>query len=157
MKTDIKIREPFSYSLIPIIVLGVIIIAVILYFIAPIIKSFLKKQKAKPKVVKAPKKNITAIKLQYLQRLNVIEYELVNQKITIRQAYINMSECIRAFVFEMTGINVQCYTLQEIHYVRMPLLEQIIAEYYYPEFAEQSVSDVIASINRTRGVVHIWK
>ena len=35
--------------------------------------------------------------------------------------------------------------------------EQIIAEYYYPEFAEQSVSDVIASINRTRGVVHIWK
>lgn len=157
MKTSINLRAPFSYSLLPIIILGILLVAIILYFIVPVIVKGIRARKAKPKIVKASRKDVPAIKNQYLQRLNEIEFALMNNRITIRQSYIMMSECIRGFVFEMTGINVQCYTLQELKFVNMPLLEQLITEYYYPEFAEQSVSDARLSINRTRGVVQVWK
>ena len=61
------------------------------------------------------------------------------------------------FVFEVTGIKVQHYTLTEIRRVNIPQLTNLVREYYEPEFARETRADVRASIFRTRSLIESWR
>lgn len=157
METTVELRGPFSYPLWPVIVLGIILGVIVTYFFVLLLLRLSKKASEKPKKVnKTTYKNVSFIKNKYMSEINKIESLLIANKIDIRTAYINLSEIIRGFVYEMTDIDVRCYTLQDIRCANMPLLDQLITEYYYPEFAELSVADAQASIFRTRRVIEIW-
>lgn len=71
-------------------------------------------------------------------------------------AYQNLSKVIRNFVFEATHIKVQNYTLDDIRKLNMPILYELISEYYNPEFANISNGNFIYSIEKARGVVERW-
>lgn len=158
MQTSIKLQDFFSYSFIPLIIAILLIIAITYY-------RYSEKRKAKPKIVKnevkvIPEKNIKnipVIKNKYLKQLEEIENKYNNKIIDLRKAYQLVSESIRMFVFEITDITTQNYSLLEIKKLNMPELYELIKEYYKPEFASKSVGDFQTSINKARRIINEWK
>lgn len=158
MQTSVNLQEPFTYCVIPLIVAIVLVVAMTCYLI------YSKKAKQKIKIeqekVKAiPEKNIKnipVIKGKYLNQLDSIEYKYENQMIELRKAYQLISEAIRLFVFEITDITTQNYSLAEIKKINIPKLYELIKEYYEPEFASKTIGDFNSSINKARRVIKEW-
>lgn len=112
---------------------------------------------AGPVVVKqVSQQDVQRIKGRYISELSRIENELIRSRMSVREAYQRMSECIRGFVFDVTGIRVQNYTLQDIQELNIPILSELIVEYYAPEFAQRSKGNVNDSINKTKWVIERW-
>ena len=157
MKTSITLQEPFSYSILPIIVVGALAAVYGLYLIVSIVQKSHKKKTAN-QVRKKPisAADIRTIKIKYLTELENIKQALWKEQITTRDAYQKMSLCIRHFVYEVTGIQVQNCTLQDIRQLHMPGLEALITEYYAPEFATISIGDSAAALERTKRVIELW-
>lgn len=151
MQTSVSLQEPYSFSIVPIIVL-VIIAAALLFVLL-----FLKKNKEEQPEVKAiPQrniKNIPAIKNKHLRELEAIEYQYKNNKLELRKAYQLISENVRLFVFEVTDITTQNYSLMEIKKLNIPNLYETIAEYYEPEFSKKPSGDFINSVNKAKDII----
>ena len=156
MQTSINLQEPFTYSIIPVIITICLTLIETWY----LIYSRKKKEKNSVDEVKAiPEKNIKnipVIKGKYLNQLDTIEYRYINNMIELRKAYQMISEAIRLFVFEITDITTQNYSLAEIKKLNIPILYELIEEYYEPEFASKSVGDFNSSINKARRVINEW-
>lgn len=159
MRTTINLQEPFTYSFLPLIITFLLIIGFTIYIILS--KKPKDKVKGKMEEVKViPErniKNIPVIKNKYLQQLNDIEDKYTNNKIELRKAYQLISEAIRLFVFEVTDITTQNYSLTEIKKINIPVLYELIEEYYEPEFASKTIGDFNSSINKVRRVINEWK
>lgn len=159
MRTTINLQEPFTYSFLPLIITFLLIIGFTIYIILS--KKPKDKVKGKMEEVKVISerniKNIPVIKNKYLQQLNDIEDKYTNNKIELRKAYQLISEAIRLFVFEVTDITTQNYSLTEIKKINIPVLYELIEEYYEPEFASKTIGDFNSSINKARRVINEWK
>ena len=157
MKTSITLQEPFSYSMIPMIVVGILVALYGIYLIVSILQKQPKKKiaTAVPKKIISPA-DIRTIKSKYLAELENIKQALWTQQISTRDAYQKMSLCIRHFVYEVTGIQVQNCTLQDIRQLHMPGLEALITEYYAPEFATISIGDSAAGLETTKRVIELF-
>ena len=157
MQTSIKLQELFTYSLIP---LGITVLLIIILTCYLFFSRYEKNLKIEEnKVEKFPKrneKNLLAIKRKYIKQLNLIENKYKNGTIELREAYQSISEAIRLFVFEITEIKTQNYSLIEIKKLNMPVLYELIEEYYEPEFASKSIGDFETSINKARRVINEW-
>ena len=151
MQTSVSLQEPYSFSIVPIIVL--IIIASALVFVLLFLK---KNQKEKSEVKAIPQKNIKnipAIKNKHLRELEAIEYQYKSNKLELRKAYQMISENVRLFVFEVTDITTQNYSLMEIKKLNIPNLYETIAEYYEPEFSKKPSGDFINSVNKAKDII----
>lgn len=158
MEMSVKLQEPFSYALWPVVLSGMLVVlAALLYIIILKIRKNRKEEAAEPLMIKqSSPQDVAALKGKYIGELEQIKMALCNGKISTRTAYQNMSRCIREFVYQVTGIQVQNYTLQDIRQLHMPVLEELIVEYYTPEFAMQSVGDGTASIEKTKRAIERW-
>lgn len=158
MLTSINLQEPFTYSIIPLIIIISLVGLETWYFIHS--KTIKQKVKVEENEVKAipekNKKNIPVIKKKYQNQLDTIEHKYTNQMIELREAYQEISEAIRLFVFEITDITTQNYSLAEIKKLNIPSLYELIEEYYEPEFASKSIGDFSSSINKARRVINEW-
>lgn len=159
MRTTINLQEPFTYSFIPLIITFLLIIGFTIYIIlSKKAKDNVKGKMEQVKVIPEKNiKNIPVIKNKYLQQLNDIEDKYTNKKIELRKAYQLISEAIRLFVFEVTDITTQNYSLTEIKKINIPVLYELIEEYYEPEFASKTIGDFNSSINKARRVINEWK
>lgn len=155
MQISISLQSPFSYSIIPIIIVAVLLIAVCVYLYI-----ILREKKLEPiediKIKPVKPKSLNHTKHKYLKKIDVIEKKLEEKKITVRTAYQGLSLIIRYFVYEVTNIKVQNYTLKDIEKLRIPILSELIKEYYAPEFAEKSLGNIKASLEKTRKVIEKW-
>jgi len=151
MQITVKMQDSFSYPIVSITMVILLFLAfTFLYFILK------HRENKSEKVVEMKPKNVKDIKKKYLKKLEKIEASLDNNRISSRKAYQQTSEVIRFFVFELTDINVQNYTLQEIEQIDMPILSELIREYYVPEFSKDSKGDIKNSIEKTRKVINKW-
>ena len=156
MQTSVKLQGLFSYPI------WVLIIAVAIFVFLRWFKKYLKKkqgQLSNKNLEKIPEKNIKdadIIKKKYLKQLSDIEEKFQNNMINTRVAYQKISEAMRMFVFEMTDITTQNYSLAEIKKLNLPILYELIEEYYEPEFAHKSEGDFNSSINKARRVIDEW-
>ena len=158
MKTSVTLQDPFHYMIIWLII-AVIFIGLVVFsqiYFRKKLGDRLKRQK-QIKLKKIAAETLEGKKRKYMNTLMFIESDLRAGKITVREAYQRMSICIRMFVSEVTGIKVHKYTLTEIRRVNIPQLTQIVKEYYEPEFALDSKSDVMSSISRTRSIIGNWR
>ena len=76
--------------------------------------------------------------------------------INLREAYQLISESIRMFIFEVTDITTQNYSLIEIKKLNIPKLYELIEEYYEPEFSSKPSGDFEAAINKARRIIREW-
>lgn len=155
MQTTVNLQDPFSYSIFPILLVIALLLVLTIYFIMRSKKNN-KQEKEIPILKKVSEKDQESIKEKYLKELKQIESKLKKEEITTRIAYQNMSIVIRSFVYEMTNITVQNYTLREIKKIGMPILYELVKEYYVPEFSKYSRSNVASSIEKTRKVIEQW-
>ena len=156
MQTSINLQDPFKYSIIPLMIMLLVFIIFTLYFLLTR-KNVTKKINKEIKEI--PEKNIKdipVIKNKYQKELDSIEYKYNNQMIELRKAYQLISEAVRLFVFEVTDITTQNYTLSEIKKMGIPDLYELIKEYYEPEFASKPVGDFKNSIDKARSVISQW-
>ncbi len=156
MQTSIKLQEPFTYSIIPLIIVIFLVCTITFYLIYLNKKKIRKKDCVKVVIPEKNIKDIPVIKSKYLEQLDSIEYKYTNEMIELRKAYQLISESIRMFVFEITDITTQNYSLKEIKKLNIPNLYELIKEYYEPEFASKSIGDFGTSINKARRVVKEW-
>ena len=153
MQTTVKLQEPFSYSIYPILIILILLIIASIYLFK---RKDDNKLKEVPQIRKKDIKDINKIKQKYINKLDILQTKLEKEKISIRKAYQYLSELIRYFVYEVTEIKVQNYTLKEIETLNIPMLYNLIKEYYTPEFANISSGNVKESIERTREVIKKW-
>lgn len=130
----------------------------ILFTIYLLIKRNKQKKRVEDKIKVEEIKNvdINEIKRKYLEELDVIESQLNTNMIHIRIAYQDISRVIRHFVYEVTNIHVQNYSLKEIKDLDMPILYELMQEYYVPEFSKYSYGNVKDSLQKTRKVIEKW-
>ena len=157
MQTSVKLQSPFSYAIYPMIIIFIILIILLgLYFY------FHKKKKQKillqtVEIKRLNERNIESIKNKYIDKINDISKKVDENQIDNRTAYQELSSVIRLFVYEVTNIKVQNYTLRDIKKLNMPILYELVKEYYVPEFSKNNVGNIKASLDRTKGVIKEWK
>ena len=158
MKTSVELQAPFNYLILWIIIavlfIGGVIFAQI--FLRKKLGDRLKREK-KLRLKKIAEATLEGKKKKYIGELLYIESDLQQNRITVRQAYQRISMTIRMFVFEVTGIKVQKYTLSEIRKVNIPQLTNLVREYYEPEFARETRADIRASLLKTRRLIEAWR
>ena len=150
MQVKTELRPSFSYSFIHIII---VIIFMILIFI--LIK-YLKKKEGQKKIIIPNQKDLMTIKKNYLLKIQKLSNDFNEKKISSRQAYQSLSNIIRNFIYETTNIKVQNYTLKDIEMINMPILYELVNDYYDPEFSKISKGNITDSIEKTRMVIEKW-
>lgn len=158
MKTSVELQSPFSYMIVWVIIAVIFIAAVIFvqYYLRKQLSDRLRNEK-QIRIKKINEATLEGKKKKYLMELSFIENDLLSNRITVRKAYQKLSMTIRMFVYEVTGIKVQKYTLSEIKRVNIPQLTYLVREYYEPEFARETRADIRASLFRTRRLIESWR
>lgn len=152
MQSGVELRAPFHYSITCLVV--VFIITMALWFL------MLSKNRTKRPITKAEtikSFDLEMLKRKYLKELDDIVIAVAEERKTTREAYNKMSRVIRKFVKETTGIDVLKCTLADIKLLNMPVLYELVKEYYEPEFSAHVQGDYIKSIDMTREAIKKWK
>ena len=128
MQTTVSLQDPYTYTIIPLILTLCLTMASTFYLLLTR-KKIDKNEVEKVEIKEIPEKNIknmVAIKGKYLKQLESIEYKYNQQMIELRKAYQLISEAIRMFVFESTDITTQNYSLAEIKRLNIPNLYELL-------------------------------
>ena len=159
MRINLSLQRLFSYSNFIIVFLSIVT-----FFVAKkldLIKFKLFKRKEQKKkainIVEQKRIDVSSIKSKYLNMIDILLNNVDNNKIDTRKAYQELSALIRNFVFEVTNINVQNYTLEDIKNANIPILYDLVSDYYNPEFSYQSLGNIRNSIVKAREVIEKWK
>lgn len=154
----VELQDALSFSLLqPVLaalLLGGAVFAVVYTF-----RKYRKIVPPKPAAVKVTRPagaRVEEIRKQYLERIHKLRSHVAGGSVPFRTGYQELSKIIRMFVHEMTGIEVHNYAFSEIEMVGIPQLTALVKEYYEPEFAERSEADIMASMDRTEGVIRAW-
>ncbi len=153
MQDPVSLQEPFTYS-------TTIIYALLIIIVVLIVSLFIKKREKKEikqevKLVHYP--DLLTIKNEYLAKLNELSTKVNNNDISNRKAYLSLSKIIREFIYAATNINVLALSLSEVSKYNVPHLEELMKEYYIPEFSTISKGDINSSINKTKEVINKWR
>ncbi len=156
MQSQVNLQDPFSYSFGNIVIVFLLLlVCVAIYFVFKHLDKP-KKKKEEVKIEIQKPFDINEAKNKSISELNKLEKEYSENKVSYRNAYVRISGIIRSFIFDATKIKVQNYTLQEIEKLNMPVLTNLMNEYYKPEFAYNEQGNVIESINKTREAIRKW-
>lgn len=152
LEINTSLNGMFSYSIIPIAFIFLLLVLSFLYF------NWCKTNKNiyySNNLIDVSNDN-DDVKNRYLEQIDVILNEFKSNNINNRQVYYKLSILIRQFVFEMTNINVNCYTLTDIEKLNIPVLYDLLCEFYIQEFSKVSNGDVLLSIKKTKDVIAGW-
>lgn len=150
-----------NYSMIPMFLLVLLVIAAIVFLIIWAAKEKRTEKKPAEKVpVPAPvnpRSRAMELKRKYDRLLIQLADEYGKNMVSDRETYQRLSRLVRDFAFEMTGVKVQNYTLQELRGMNMPKLTALVEECYVPEFAlDNCRGDAKETINKARKVIGEW-
>lgn len=154
MQISVNLQGKFLSPIFITIIILSCILGLIIYILLKNRKKIIKEDNIKIKFVS--RDIVKEIKEKYIKELDKLESELQNGVMKQRRAYQKLSKVIRYFVFEMTNIKVQNYTLEEIEKLKMQVLYELVKEYYTPEFAKESIGDINSAIEKTRKVILKW-
>ena len=165
MVTTVKLQSPFEYSwwvILIAVVLGAIALTAIVFFLIKLFSVLGKKKEApRPaarKIAMTPDV-MYRIKNQYIAKVGALLTSYNQNRIDKRDGYQQLSALIREFVHEVTGINVENFTIKEVRAFGIKKLDVLMEEYYVPEFAEDEKAkdkDFVQSCNKAVGVIQAW-
>ncbi len=159
MQTSVDLQDPFSYSTLPIIILASVVIVSLIALITVIL---IRKRMKAP--VKVKKEEIPVFRLkskesaqkEYLAKIAVVEQQYTSGAIDARAAHQELSAIVRMFVHDLTGINAQNFSLNELKAHNVYQISSLIEGFYAPEFAERSDKETVTSIREAREVILTW-
>ena len=164
MVTSVKLQDVFEYSWWVYLAFAILLLFALGFVIFAAAKAapYLKKEKKIPSV--ARKVALTpgllfALKNQYMARVQEIVNAYRGGSVNKREGYQQLSLVIRSFVHEVTGINVENYTIKEVRAMGIRKLDLLMEEYYVPEFAEDEKAEdknLEKSCTTAMGVIRSW-
>ena len=164
MVTTVKLQAPFEYSWIvtlATIVLGIIAAVILVYVVKKLLDLREKATAKRPRYhkIRLTPENLAKMKKDYIGRVSVLLNGYLSGKLSKRDGYQKLSGIIRSFVHEVTGINVESFTVKEVKALGIRKLDELMEEYYVPEFAEDEKAenkDFAASCRVAMGVINSW-
>ena len=163
MVTTVTLQPPFEYYWWVILIaalFAVATIAIVIYVLNRYFHLFSKlKNRRKSPIKTPPPRMLYQIKEDYMGKLQNLALAYGNQTMDKRTAYQRLSLLIRGFVQEATGINVENYSKAEIKAFGIKHLDNLMEEYYVPEFAEEERAqnrDFASACNTALGVIRTW-
>lgn len=158
METSVNLQDPFSYSIWPIVLMGVVLVFLTIMIVLIIVKRKKKGEDKKTELIQPVpvKRNEMDLKNEYLKMIETVEKKYQSGELSGRDCYQELSRCVREFVYAITGVKVTTYTLTEIRKSEMPGLEKLITDYYHPEFAKETKEEVEQAITEAKRVVKTW-
>ena len=149
MEIPYELEAPFEYSwgIVKILLIIIILLVGILIYY----RFFHQKIK---EIMNKP--NIPNLKNRYLRKLERLHHDVMQNRVDIRVGYMRLSNIIREFIEKATGLNILSLSKEEAKKMNMKYLSVLMEEYYPPEFAKVSSSDIISSINKTMEVIRRW-
>lgn len=153
MQWGVELTDPYSYSVIGLLIL-IFITVIVLIIVSKKIYD-----KTRPKTIKVVVKVVdrNRIRLEYVDKLNDLLNRINNKKINTRKAYNELSILIREFIYKISRVNLMKYTLNDFQKLNNKVLYELIKEYYEPEFSKEGTGDIVSSIEKTRKVIQEWK
>lgn len=155
-----KLREPMAYSdkyeFWALWVFGIVLLIIFIAYVFVKTGLFDKVKSLTHRNKKFKVKSPEKIRNRYLYKIDEINVLLRNNRIDAREGYRRLSELVRVFAYEVTGVKVQNFTLNEIRGMGISNLTELISDFYEPEFAKKTEADVIAGLAKTRKVIEEW-
>ena len=96
---------------------------------------------------------IDKLRRDCLRQVGKIEQAYNNKEIDSRSAHQQMSQEIRRFVHDVTGLETGTMVLEDLSRLGRPELAELIREYYEPMFARASFVDAGASLEKGKALV----
>ncbi len=164
MVTTVKLQAPFEYSWIVsliTLILGLIALGLVFYVVKKLLDLRQKPVPEKPRFrkISLTPENLQRMKQDYIYRVGILLNDYNAGKLEKRDGYQKLSAIIRSFVHEVTGINVETFTVKEVKAMGIRKLDILMEEYYVPEFAEDERAknkDFAASCRVAMGVIKSW-
>ena len=155
MLDQVELSPPASLSRWPFI-FGVMLLIVVGCWIIYII--FVLRKRTITAVNKpSPPVNMPALKIKYIELLNVLEKEFNEKKISARLSHQKISQIVRFFTFEASGVPTHVMSLSDLKETKLTKLTNVIGALYPPEF-EQAIytDDTLSMIAAAKGVIEQW-
>lgn len=147
IERDIELPFEYSDKIIKYLVVVVIIIIVVFIF-----DRFFKDRIIK--IIRKP--NIPKLKTKYTKRLMILHNKVQDNKIDIRNAYIELSNIVREFVERTTGIKASSFSKSDADKLGIKDLSILMEEFYPPEFSKQASGNILKSIKKSMEVINKW-
>lgn len=164
--TNVELQGPLSFARWPMIVLGAVLGAALLYAAVRILIHYIKIWAENKKKLEEAKKQaelekpkvlgIDVIKANYLAQIESLSAEYAQGKLESRAAYEKLSSIFRNFVYEATGTPAHKYTLYDIKGLNNQVIYNLVNNYYTPEFARNEKGNIMESIEITKRAVSQW-
>ena len=164
MVTSVKLQQPFEYSwyvILAAVVLGIITAALLAYVGRALYRLRKRAAAVRPSYtrVRMTREVLQRMKQDYMGRVSALLKGYSEGKLSKRDGYQKLSAIIRSFVHEVTGINVENFTVGEVKAMGIRKLDILMEEYYVPEFAEDERAidrNFADSCNVAMGVIKSW-
>lgn len=158
MPVSVELQDPYSYSIWPIVIIVIVIVASL---VAIVLLSILIRLR-KPAKPKAPvtqifkPKTLADAQREYLGKIAYVEQQYRDGQMDVRTVHQELSAIVRMFVYDVTGVQAQNFSLNELKAYNINQISQLIEEFYAPEFAERTDKQTEDSIRDAREVIYKW-
>lgn len=101
---------------------------------------------------------LSQLRTEYQARIQQIETEYLERRISARQANLELSRVVRAFVNEYSGLEAPVLALDDLvaRGVHPALIDALDRHYYPSIFRQGPVIDPVAGADAARTVVRTW-
>jgi len=164
MSFSVDLQKPMSFAIWPIVLLGVLLLGAVLFVVIKKIVDNYKRKQAEKKLLEEKKKrepevvkpSLQELKNTYLAKIAQLEADFLGGKIESREAYKELSELFRTFVYDATGTPAHKYTLYDMRGLDKPIVYNLVNNYYAPEFSKNTKGNIIESIDFTKRAIFEW-
>lgn len=141
------------------LVIGLVLLALLLvwYFLV-----FWWTRKKPPKILatsKPPvyeKPDLLALKQKYLALIDDVERQHQAGKVGLRKLHQQLSYLLRLFVYELRGVRLDTFTLEDLQKSRYKAIAEAVEQYYLPEFLEIEQGNAVQAVGLARKVISEW-
>ena len=101
---------------------------------------------------------LSVLRTEYLDRIQAVENDYLGRRLSARQANLELSRVVRAFVNEYSGLEAPVLALDDLVARGVnPALIDAMGRHYYPSIFRQGPAiDPVAGAAAARTVVHAW-
>lgn len=164
MSFSVELQKPMSFAVWPIVALGCLLLAAVLFVIIRKLVENYKKNLAEKKRLEEERKkepvvvkpSLQELKNKYLEKIAQLESDFLGGKIESREAYTELSNLFRTFIFDATGTPAHKYTLYDMRGLDRPIVYNLVNNYYAPEFSKDTKGNILESIEFTKRAVFEW-
>lgn len=164
MNFSIDLQKPMHFAVWPIVLVGCLLLAAVLFLvIRKLVENYKKKQAEKKRLEELKKKepvvvkpSLQELKNTYLTKLAELETRFLGGQIESREAYTELSNLFRTFIYDATGTPAHKYTLYDMRGLDKPIVYNLVNNYYAPEFSKNEKGNVIESIDFTKRAIFEW-